>query len=199
MKATIHDAARHILDLLGPMRAMKLEKLCYYSQAWHLAWTGQPLFDEPIQAWKNGPIARALWNRHRGYDTVRTWVGEPSNLAVDQQTTIRRVLMFYGQLSGNELSQLSHSETPWREARTGLKPNEAGTQEITQAAMKNYYAGAQTLVSSDNLEEMVSNLVRRASDGSWNWAVNVDHPQMFYIGFAGKLLAPMIVAGGKTR
>ena len=30
---------------------MKLHKLIYYAHGWHLALTGEPLIDEPVQAW----------------------------------------------------------------------------------------------------------------------------------------------------
>src|SRR5690606_18126590 len=36
--------------------AMSLQKLLYYAQAWHLAVTGEPLFDEQFKAYKDGPV-----------------------------------------------------------------------------------------------------------------------------------------------
>jgi uncharacterized phage-associated protein len=35
---------------------MKLQKLIYYAHAWHLAFLGQPLIKEEVQAWKFGPV-----------------------------------------------------------------------------------------------------------------------------------------------
>lgn len=37
------DVAAYILAQRGPMTAMKLQKLVYYSQAWHLVWEEEPL------------------------------------------------------------------------------------------------------------------------------------------------------------
>lgn len=48
------------------MSAMKLHRLLYYSQAWHLAWEGKPLFDDEIQAWANGPVVASIYELHRG-------------------------------------------------------------------------------------------------------------------------------------
>lgn len=38
------------------MTAMKLQKLDYYCQAWHLAWEGRAFFPEAIQAWASEPV-----------------------------------------------------------------------------------------------------------------------------------------------
>jgi len=42
--ATVFDTAAFILREQGAMTAMKLQKLVYYSQAWHIAWTDDVLF-----------------------------------------------------------------------------------------------------------------------------------------------------------
>lgn len=68
--SNIVDVAEYILARQGPMSAMKLQRLCYYSQGWHLAWEGEPLFPERIEAWANGPVIPALYGLHRGMFTV---------------------------------------------------------------------------------------------------------------------------------
>lgn len=66
MSTSVLHVAAHILDKHGPMTHMKLQKLCYYSQAWHLAWDGVPMFPEKIEAWANGPIIPVLYEALRG-------------------------------------------------------------------------------------------------------------------------------------
>jgi hypothetical protein len=45
---TIFDVAKYILQQRGEMTAMKLQKLCYYAQAWSLAWAFSRCdFDHP--------------------------------------------------------------------------------------------------------------------------------------------------------
>lgn len=139
--ASVHDVAKYILEQRrGPMTTMKLQKLCYYSQAWHLVWEDRPLFHEPIQAWANGPVVRELFNAHRGQFSVETWpLGDSAALEEEQRATIDAVLEAYGNLSGRQLSTLTHAEDPWREARTGLGPTERSDKEITLAALAEYY------------------------------------------------------------
>jgi len=46
---------------------MKLQKLCYYSQAWGLVWNNQiPLFEQDFQAWRDGPVNKELFDLHKG-------------------------------------------------------------------------------------------------------------------------------------
>ncbi len=52
--ASCLDVAEYILREMGPVTAMKLQKLVYYSQAWSLVWDEEPIFEEEIQAWANG-------------------------------------------------------------------------------------------------------------------------------------------------
>jgi uncharacterized phage-associated protein len=60
-------------------------------------------------------------------------------LSKAEKETVDAVLNFYGPKTGFYLSELTHRERPWREARNGLAPGEMGDQEITKAAMRNYY------------------------------------------------------------
>lgn len=68
--ASVVDVAEYILELGGEMETSKLQSLVYLSQAHHLACTGKPLFDEPIEAWAEGPIVPALHELHVGEATV---------------------------------------------------------------------------------------------------------------------------------
>jgi len=64
--AGVLDVATYILGKHGPMTHMKLQRLVYYSQAWHLAWDGVPLFPERIEAWANGPVVPVLYEALKG-------------------------------------------------------------------------------------------------------------------------------------
>ncbi len=136
---SVHDVAAYILKHRGTMTAMKLQKLVYYSQAWSLVWDEEPLFPERIEAWANGPVVYELYDRHRGVFKVSNWDGDPHALDHEQQSTVDSVLKFYGKMSSQELSNLTHQEDPWRDARKGMGSGERGSREITLAAMAEYY------------------------------------------------------------
>ena len=139
--ATVKDVAAYILKKNGPMTAMKLQKLVYYSQAWSLVWDEKPLFPERIEAWAMGPVAPDLYRAHRGQYLVNEIpLGNPEALKDSAGDTVDAVLGFYGNKSSQWLSDLTHQEKPWQDARGGYGPGESCENEITQAAMAEYYS-----------------------------------------------------------
>ena len=141
--ATVFDVVRHILHKQGDMSAMKLQKLVYYCQAWSLVWDDDVLFDERIEAWANGPVVPSLYNAHRGQFRVSEgdFQNSPTSdgLSASQRETIDAVLEAYGDKSAQWLSDQTHFESPWREARTGLPENERSSAEISLVSMAEYY------------------------------------------------------------
>lgn len=146
--ARVEDVAAYILLKRGPMTAMKLQKLCYYSQAWHLVWEEKPLFDEPIEAWANGPVVVDLYRLHRGRFSLATTdiPGDPAQLLESERNTIDVVVGFYGDMSAHQLSELTHREAPWAIARrdAGLAEWQRGSVPITTYSMFEYYDGLTT-------------------------------------------------------
>lgn len=140
-EASCLDVAEYILRKLGTMSTMKLQKLVYYSQAWSLVWDEAPIFKDPIEAWANGPVVRALFDYHRGlFDLSHVLTGNPDLLSPEQKETIDAVLQFYGDQTAQWLIDLSHTEQPWLSARRGLPPTERGNQEVSLASMAEYYS-----------------------------------------------------------
>lgn len=138
--ATVFDAAAYILAKMGPMTAMKLQKLVYYSQAWSLVWDERPLFDEKIRAWANGPVVPELFHAHQGeYMVAAEPKGNLDALDGEQRETLDVIIGHYGKRDGNYLSALTHAEDPWKLARGTLSDGERGNAEITLGAMADYY------------------------------------------------------------
>lgn len=151
------DVAAAFLDALGPMDAMKLQKLVYYAQAWHAA-TGQgPLIGHRIEAWAQGPVVRYLFNKHRGRWLVTRWPdGSAEALAAPARATVADVARRYGHMTGDQLSRLTHREAPWTDARGGLDEGARSSGEIPVAAMADYYA-RQVAAPRDAVAHAVAN------------------------------------------
>ena len=140
--ANAYDVARYICERRGPLSAMKLQKLVYYSQAWSLVWDDAALFSNKIEAWANGPVVRTLYDAHNGkfvVDADTFPAGRSENLSQDQMETIDAVLEAYGDRTAQWLSDQTHSEYPWIQARRGLGERDRGNAEISHASMAEYY------------------------------------------------------------
>jgi len=138
--ANVNDVAAYLLAKHGPMTAMKLQKLVYYSQAWSLVWDEKPLFKERIEAWAMGPVVPQLYDQHRGMFEIRKLRrGNPDALSAPQKETIDIVFNFYGAKSSQWLSDQTHQEAPWADARRGFPDGTPCDREITHASLAEYY------------------------------------------------------------
>ena len=141
--ATILQVAKYILQKNGPTTTMKLQKLAYYCQAWSLVWEEKPLFNEDFYAWANGPVSTTLFHKHKGefeatlddYNDV-----EDGNFNQDQIETMDSVIKYYGKRSPVWLSELTHKERPWLDARGDTPPGEPCHKKIKKEAMQAYYS-----------------------------------------------------------
>ncbi len=139
--ANVFDTAKYILQQYGPMSSMKLQKLCYYSQAWSLVWDEEPLFEEDFQAWANGPICPELFFKTQGKFKLEAEdeTGGEGDLTENQKDSINVVLESYGPHNAQWLSQMTHQGMPWRQARKGVLFGEPCTNVITKESMAIYY------------------------------------------------------------
>jgi len=107
-----HDVAAELRRRLPGVGVLKLHKLLYYAQGWHLTWAGEPLFEERIRAWANGPVVADLWADEK-HDRGRP---PPRRLGASEIETIDYVIGRYGRFTGKELIRRTHAEDPWRDA-----------------------------------------------------------------------------------
>lgn len=150
---TINDLADYIIwkssdQPSQPLNLLKLQKLAYYSQAWHLAIRGTPMAPgAKFEAWVHGPVSRDLYNRFASsklFETVTmenfTSGFDPNRLSTDEREIVDAVMEEYGKFSGSQLEELTHREDPWRKARGALAPTEASRAVIDEGVMRTYYA-----------------------------------------------------------
>jgi len=138
----VRDVGQYILEKQGGMTTWKLQKLVYYCQAWSLVWDDEPLFPDDIEAWANGPVVRKLYDIHAGkFRVSKIKSGDPARLSHDQRETVDAVLGAYGHKPPQWLSNLTHSEPPWKDARrqARLSAGERGSAVIRLDAMAEYY------------------------------------------------------------
>lgn len=142
--ANVFDVAKYILENTGEISTYKLQKLCYYSQAWNLVWHDIPLYDSPIMAFAHGPVIKELYDYHKDQFSIKSSDIKKcklSNILTDsEKDTINRVLQFYGNKTAQWLSDLTHMEEPWRNARKGIPDGQPSSKVISLSDMMEYYS-----------------------------------------------------------
>jgi uncharacterized phage-associated protein len=124
---------------------LKLQKLVYYAQGFHLAAYDKPLFNERIEAWTHGPVVPELYRAYKAYGDGA--IPPPIDFDVNKIDDTSRQLLdevynVYGQFSAWKLRNMTHMEPPWRD----LQPN-GGV--IEHNALKEYF---KTLLVHENQE-----------------------------------------------
>jgi uncharacterized phage-associated protein len=113
---------------------LKMQKLLYYAQGFHLAIYNVPLFPEKVIAWQYGPVVEEIYNEYSEYDKGSIPTPRRINTKVFDKESIdflKEVYQVYGQFSALRLMQLTHSEPPWNTTKLG--------EEISLDKMKSYF------------------------------------------------------------
>ena len=130
-----HDVVRELRARLPEAGDVKVHKLAYYCQGWSLAWTGRPMFSEPIEAWANGPVLADVW-----HDEKRKRLLPPAHEPDDGElAVIDYVVGRYGRYTGRELVRKTHLEDPWRDVSESEDSFAAANPEITHESLRAWF------------------------------------------------------------
>lgn len=120
---------------------LKLQKLLYYAQGHHLARTGRPLFDDPIEAWDHGPVVPAVYHNFKNFESHPLTLDPDDPFDwdhVSEETTQLLIDVWerYGEFAAWKLRNMTHAEAPWVDAYQ----RRVSHIEITQDALRRYFA-----------------------------------------------------------
>ncbi|MDR1339770.1 MAG: DUF4065 domain-containing protein [Prevotellaceae bacterium] len=117
------DIAKIILMMSNPevgdiISNLKLQKLLYYAQGFHLAIHDAPLFEEDVEAWMYGPVVPGVYREYKSFGSGAIEKDEnfevPESVTEGELSLIQEVYEVYGQFSALKLMELTHEEDPWR-------------------------------------------------------------------------------------
>ena len=119
---------------------MKLNKLVYIAHGINLAVTSTPLIDEPVQAWKYGPVIASIYHEFKkfGNSPIREYAPPITNILFtkEQKLVVQEVWNRYKLMTPMYLSFLTHQDgTPWSQY---WNPSISG-QIIPDEEIKKYY------------------------------------------------------------
>lgn len=136
VNTTALDAANYVLALAEKegvvIDPITLQKILFYCQCWSLH-DGIRLFDDPVEAWKHGPVVRSVWKAFSGSTKIHP-ADSPRfyELAPDQMDLIFGVWETLKNTHGTALSRKTHEpDTAWRKARGGLPDTADSNNELS--------------------------------------------------------------------
>lgn len=117
------DIARSLVkkfrDAGSPVTSMKLQKLLYYAWAEYFKEEKKPLFDDPIYAWKFGPVVKPVYHEYKIFAAMPITNCKDPEKEVDYLTDsfLTKFVKRYQHRTANSLVFSTHKEgTPWSEA-----------------------------------------------------------------------------------
>jgi len=139
---------------------LQLIKLVYIAHGWYLGLTGEPLINEPPEAWQYGPVIPSLYQALKiygkgpitekiyGFD-VSSWpkitlttreIPPPDDENIRQ--FLDSVWKRYGKFSASQLSLLTHQpDTPWHETWEKNRAKYIKGVDIPERLIKKHYEG----------------------------------------------------------
>lgn len=107
----------------------KLQKLLYYAQGHHLAEFGEPLFEDDLIAWEQGPVVpRCHHHLKTGLEENQDVVGlsvveqdptHPKHITEVIDRFLKRVMTYYNRYSPWGLRTMIQEEGPWLHTQNG--------------------------------------------------------------------------------
>jgi uncharacterized phage-associated protein len=102
------------------MTHMKLQKLVYYAQGLHLAVTGRPLFEEPIEAWEHGPVCPKLYQEYKGSGKKPIEINSDiddvkAKFSYVEMSVMLIINLYFSCYTASKLRQLSHKDKAWKD------------------------------------------------------------------------------------
>ncbi len=153
------ELANYVLLKGGRMSHIKLQKIVYYLEAYHLALFGTSLIDDEFEAWVHGPVSKKLWrafSEYGVYTPIRFDSSQSAEIEArfEAETTeaqrdfVDRLIRGIKGKTGDQLEAMTHQEAPWKEARKGLYPGQPSSRRISKLMMRDYYGQKVNAVNS---------------------------------------------------
>lgn len=143
---TIFDVANFFLKIVdrdsgSTITPLKLQKILYYAQGYHLAYYDKELFSENFQAWAHGPANEDIYEKYReyGFNSIPSPTEEIPEIEDLKCDFLNDIWQTFGIYDGKYLEEQTHKEKPWIEARKGYAPGEKCQVIISKNSMKEFF------------------------------------------------------------
>ena len=156
-----HDAkaiANFYLNLAAqearPINSMHLQKILYNAHGYHLAMFDKPLFWQPVQAWKYGPVIADVYRQFREYGAgpieglavhydrkLREEIPYQTKLSLETADFLKRIWNGHKDVDPIVLSRIAHRKgSPWDIVTRGKELDIHSGVPIPNSILKEFFA-----------------------------------------------------------
>lgn len=159
IKKSIQDVANYFLWFANEhndlITHLKLQKLCFFAEAFYLAKHGKGIVGAPFQAWKHGPVNVDIWERFKKYsfkpindeyprlnpeeEDPFSFQYEKPTFSKQEEFILKEVIRNFWNKTAWDLECLTHKHLPWQSARKNKDPIEHCTEEIDPKHTEIFY------------------------------------------------------------
>ena len=138
--------AAYLIGKTESNSALALQKELYYAQGLMLSFFGTPLIPERCEAWRMGPVFPEVWDRIKPREVdEEALVNSGLDVCVHDTLTeeelqvLDAVVTYVGRYSPFVLRDITHSETPWTQARGPLPEGSPSNAEIDDEDIRGFF------------------------------------------------------------
>ena len=143
IESDIDFIAKYIIKTSKEITPLALQKLLYYSQGFFMTFYNKPLFYDDCEAWIHGPVYSKIYDEYRTFGssniTTENISDIENNIENKKKELIDIVVKSFSYYNGRALEEMTHNESPWKNARKGLFEDVKTNKVIEKAEIKLYF------------------------------------------------------------
>jgi len=155
--ATANQVAEYFIWLCNQSGSfisnLKLQKILYYAQGWHLGLCEKKLFNDTFQAWVHGPAIPHIYGKYKKFGYQPIPGAEKPKLNEGVEAFLKEIADVILPIDAYELELATHREPPWIIARKGLPPDAPCKNEISENDMRDYFSAQAKEHGENKLEK----------------------------------------------
>ena len=172
----LYNVALYIIDKLEDITPLSLQKILYFCEGFSKRILNKELFDDTPEAWVYGPVYREIYESFSYYKYNNINYSEilkdyDFRLDAKEKEYLDKMTLIFGCYSGKILREMSHTTTPWIDARKGLTDNVSSNRIIDRKAINKFFDGicdTYSISSVDDIKKYSTYIFNRVQEEDYN-------------------------------
>ena len=151
----------YIFERMKEVTPLALQKILYFIQGIYMVMFGNPLYKEDCMAWVHGPVYEEVYDLFKDFkynpiedNRFAIFKDRFEELSEQEKLVIDLVINTFGKYSGRVLEDITHGESPWKNAREGYEASEPSREVISKDEIRNYFIQVENTYGIDTEDKL---------------------------------------------